>query len=97
MCGILIYSTYYSLERTALDRERILYQIIKYDNWGEIAGEIDNFLFVFDRMPNQMRLVIDFKIEGKTNKEIAKLLNVTEGTITKQLSRARQRIFQNIT
>ena len=76
-------------------RGHIVYQILDKDNW-EVIDEIDSFLTVYDGMPTRMKLIVDLKMTGETNKNIAKILNVTIGTITKQLNRAKQRIIKSI-
>lgn len=75
------------------DREHIIYELINCDNW-EIVDQIDTFLFIFDHMPNQMRLVIDLKIQGYNNQEIADILKVNYKTVYTQLNRAKQRFFK---
>ena len=62
------------------------------DHWDKLA-ETENFLFVFDHLPKQMRLMVDFRIEGKTNEEIAKMMEVTEDHVSKTLRIAAKRFI----
>ena len=75
------------------DTSRIIHQLLDRDNW-EVIDEIDTFLYVFDKMPDQMRLIVDFKMTGNTNQEIAKLLGISDGHVRKQVSRAKDRIIK---
>ena len=75
------------------DTSRIIHQLLDRDNW-EVIDEIDTFLYVFDKMPRQMKVIIDFKLTGQTNKEIAKLLGISEGHVRKQVSRAKARLIK---
>lgn len=76
----------------SLDREHIVYQILDKDNW-EVIDEIDCFIYVYDKMPARMRLVVDLKMTGNTAKEIAKLLGIDESTVRVQIHRAKKRIL----
>lgn len=63
------------------------------DNWDKLV-ETESFLWMFDHLPARMRLMVDFKIEGKSNEDIAKLLNVTEKAVYKALMMAKQRFIK---
>ena len=75
-----------------MDREHIIYQILDKDNW-EVIDEIDSFIYVYDKMPTQMRLIIDLKMTGSTNREIADVLGTTLNTVEVQIYRAKRRIL----
>ena len=75
-----------------MDREHIVYQILDKDNW-EVIDQIDSFLYVYDTMPQVMKIVVDFKMTGNTNSEIAKKLNITPNAVRIQVSRAKKRIL----
>ncbi|MDD5355841.1 MAG: sigma-70 region 4 domain-containing protein [Candidatus Omnitrophica bacterium] len=75
------------------DLERVLWQLAGKDNWA-ILQEIDNWLFIFDKMPKKMRLIVDFRVQGLTNKEIAIILHCSENNIRAQLSKAKKRILR---
>jgi RNA polymerase sigma factor (sigma-70 family) len=74
-------------------KEETLYQLIGKDNWESIDA-IDNFLYVFDRMPKDMKLIIDMKVDGYSNKEIAELLHKSQSHVCVQVNRAKKRIFK---
>jgi len=76
-------------------REHIVYQLLDKDNW-EVVDVIDSFLYVFDKMPDQMRLCVDLRMTGNTIPEIAKMLNVHVETVRKQLNRAKERVLDAI-
>ncbi len=62
------------------------------DHWDKLV-ETENFLFVFDHLPERMRLMVDFKIEGKTSTEIAQMMDVTEDYVAKTLRTAAKRFI----
>ena len=62
------------------------------DNWDKLV-KTDSFLWMFDHLPDKMRLIVDFKIEGKTNEEIAKLLHTTEKHVYNKLRLAKKRFI----
>lgn len=61
-------------------------------DWTKLV-EAESFLFVFDRMPTKMRIIVDLKMTGTKTEDIAKLLQVTPQTIRTQLDRAKDRIL----
>ncbi len=63
------------------------------DNWDKLV-QTDHFLWVFDHLPKKMRLIVDFKIEGRTNAEIAKMLNTTEKHVYNKLLLAKKRFIK---
>lgn len=77
-----------------MDIERILFQIMGKDNW-EAVDEIESFLWVFDHMPPQMKLIVDFKLQGHTNKEIAKIMSISVHNVGVQLNLAKKRICRS--
>lgn len=76
-------------------QNRILYQLFDRDNW-EVVDEINNFLYIFDRMPPKMRLTVDLKMSGYSNEEVAKIMGVKPQTVRKQLSRVKKRLAHAI-
>jgi len=74
-------------------REHIVYQLLDRDNW-EVIDQIDSFLYVFDKMPQRMRMVVDLKMTGNTNEEIAEMMKTTLITVRRQLSMAKNRIIK---
>jgi DNA-binding NarL/FixJ family response regulator len=72
-------------------RDCLAYQLVNKDCW-EAVDCIDSFLHIFDKMPKQMKIIVDFKVEGKTNKEIADHLQITESHVRSQLCIAKKRM-----
>lgn len=56
--------------------------------------ETDAFLWVFDRMPKKMRMVIDLRMSGYTIKEIGVLLKIETTTVYKHIRLAKKRILR---
>ena len=74
-------------------KSSLAYQLMDKDNW-EVLDEIDSFLYVYDRMPDQMRLIVDLKMTGTANKDIAKMLNTSLDTVEFQIRKAKKRILR---
>jgi len=88
---------------TALEKHRSRYYLNKVDepgfendtlpelDSGEISGmESEDLLNFIMELPPKYRMVFNlFALEGYSHKEIAKMLNVSEGTSKSNLSRAR--------
>jgi DNA-binding CsgD family transcriptional regulator len=47
-------------------------------------------------MPPRMKIIVDLKMTGNTNTEIASLLKITEGTVRVQIKRAKDRLIHSI-
>ncbi|MBM4137265.1 MAG: hypothetical protein FJ241_10615 [Nitrospira sp.] len=71
-----------------------VYQFVEKDDWDVGLKEMENFLSVFDAMPPRMKMVVDFKIQGMSNKEIAKQMNVSIREIQLQVVKAKKRILR---
>jgi DNA-binding NarL/FixJ family response regulator len=67
--------------------------MLKQDNW-EVVELMDNWLWVFDHMPKRMKLIVDFKVQGVTNKQIAKLCHCSVNNIEKHLRKAKKRFLR---
>lgn len=76
-------------------RESAIYQLINLDNW-EAVDTVDSFLYIFDRLPARMKLIVDLKMTGSTNKEIASLLKVKVREVQRQLKAAKDRIANGL-
>lgn len=73
--------------------EKLLMLLMSRDNWEAIES-MDNWLYVFDRLPKRMRLAVDLKISGLSNKEIAVKLSITEREVYRKLLKAKKRFLQ---
>jgi DNA-directed RNA polymerase specialized sigma24 family protein len=73
--------------------EKLLMLQLKKDNW-EIIEAMDNWLYVFDKMPKKMRLVVDLKISGLTKIQIAKLCKCSLKNVEKHLRKAKKRFLR---
>lgn len=62
-----------------------------YFDWDNIEKKCDNWLFVFDRMPDKMRLIVDFRIGGMKPEQIARILKVSHQTVYNTLKKAADR------
>lgn len=60
------------------------------DDWQKVVAT-DSFLHIFDRLPAQMKLIVDLKMTGTTNADIAKMLKISEHTVIEHLRRAKRR------
>ncbi len=67
--------------------------LLRWDKW-EALESADNWLFVYDRMPKQMRRIIDLKITGVSNKAIARKLRCSVNNIYNHLLKAKKRILR---
>ncbi len=76
-----------------MDRGALLTLQMKEDNW-QVVDEMDNWLFVFDRMPRKMKIVVDLKITGMSNKDIAKELHCTVCNVCNHLLKAKKRLLR---
>jgi DNA-directed RNA polymerase specialized sigma24 family protein len=61
-------------------------------DWAKLV-EADSFLYVFDRMPDQMRMIVDLKMTGTSNKDIANMLKTSVDNVETQLRKAKKRIL----
>ncbi len=79
------------------DKRKLLYieAVLSQDDTSEWVDPVilTKIKKSIDLLPSQMALIFKLKyLEGKRNKEISELLNVSENTIKTQLSRARDKI-----
>lgn len=76
-----------------MDREQakgLAYQLSYKDNW-DVVAQINGWLYVYDKMPPRMRFIVDLKMQGYTNGEIAVMLKIKENQVRSQISRAKKR------
>ena len=73
--------------------KRVADQLVRKDNW-EIVDEIDNFVYIFDGLPDRMRLCVDLRMTGTSVKDIAKAMKTTERMVNKQLLLAKKRFLR---
>ncbi|MHC1628803.1 MAG: sigma factor-like helix-turn-helix DNA-binding protein [Candidatus Nezhaarchaeales archaeon] len=78
------------------DVRRLLWQIAGKDNW-EAIEEVPYWTFMFDRMPERMRLAVDLKLQGYEIAEIAKIMGTTIDGAYKHIQKARDRICCSLT
>ena len=65
------------------------------DKYGwEAIDELDNWVYVFDKLPPRMKLIVDFKMQGLGNSEIANTLAVSERTVRYHLLQAKMRFLR---
>ena len=67
--------------------------LLSRDNWDAVEL-MDNWCFVYDRMPRQMRRVIDLKISGISNKSIAKRIGCSLTSVYNHLLKAKKRLLR---
>lgn len=60
----------------------------------QAVDELDNWLYIFDRLPPKMKLMVDFATQGFSVKEIAELSKTTERNVRKTLQEAKNRIIR---
>jgi len=75
-----------------VDEKLLMFQL-KRDNW-EVIDVMDNWLYVFDHLPRKMRLCVDFKVQGYSNKEIALLLHCSVNCVCNHLLKAKKRLLR---
>lgn len=78
-----------------MDREHIVYQILDKDNW-EVIDQIDNFLWVYDRMTFKERIVADMKMTGHTVKEIADTIGISTSTVRVHVHNLKKKILNEL-
>lgn len=81
--------------RKIKDIRYLLYQLLNKDNW-ETIDSIDSFLFIYDKMPDRMRIIVDLRMSGYSRIEISNILHIAIGTINCQLYRAKRRLMESI-
>ena len=67
--------------------------LLSCDNW-ESVELMDNFFFIYDRMPRKMRLIIDLKIKGMSNKVIARKVRCSVSSVCNHIRKAKKRILR---
>jgi len=65
----------------------------KYFSWEELS-KYDNWLYVFDKLPGRMRLIVDFRMSGTKPAEIAKIMSIDVQTVKNQLDKAKDRFLR---
>ena len=75
-----------------LERESLVYGLLHRDDWRTVDA-IESFLYVYDKMPPMMKMVIDYKMTGDTTQEIADKLSLTTNAVRIHVYRAKKRIL----
>ena len=74
-------------------QSRKAFQLVTKDNW-EVVDELDSFTYVFDTLPERMRLAVDLRMSGMSVKDIAKAMKITEDEIRDKLMEAKKRFLR---
>lgn len=77
------------------DYKRILWQLAGNNDW-RVVQEVDNFMFSLNSMTRNMRVVVEYRLDGYTVEEISFLVNKSEGAVRTTLSRAKKYILSNL-
>lgn len=64
-----------------------------YFDWDQIE-KYDNWLYIFDHLPNRMRLYVDLRISHYQPRQIALMCDVQVKAVKKQLGYARTRFLR---
>ena len=72
---------------------RLLTHLLHRDNW-EAVEMMDNWVWIFDRLPKRMKICVDLKTTGMPNKEIAKLLGCSVNSVCNHLRKAKKRFLR---
>jgi len=75
--------------------ESLLNELLGRNNW-ETVDVVDSFLWVFDRMPKRMKLIVDLKISNFTDDEIASMLDIGKKEVQKRLRQAKDRVIRSM-
>jgi DNA-directed RNA polymerase specialized sigma24 family protein len=73
-------------------REALAYQIAGRNDW-DVIDQIDGFLDIFDRLPKRMRLIVDMKMTGTPDEDIAKMMDISVKTVKNKLTEAKKRFL----
>ena len=65
---------------------------LRRDNW-QVIDELDNWLYIFDRMPPRMKIIVDFRVQGLCIAEIAVILRVSQNNVRAQISKAKKKLL----
>jgi len=77
------------------DVERLLWQIGGKDNW-EAIYEVPSWLAIYDSMPPKMQMVFNFKLQGYTIEDIARIMGTSERQVYYQVAKAKKRILESL-
>ena len=79
------------------DTERLINQLLQHNNWLVIE-EIDNsiYFYVYNHLPPRIRYMVELKLEGYKNDQIANRLNTSNGNIRSGLSIAKGRFINGM-
>ncbi len=75
------------------DNSKLVAHLMSVDNWDAIE-HMDNWAYVYSRMPKKMRLIMDLKITGDNNKLIASKLGCSVNNICNHLRKAKKRLLR---
>jgi len=67
--------------------------LLSVDNWDAVE-HMDNWAFVYSRMPRKMRLVVDLKLTGADNKLVAKQMGCSVNSVCNHIVKAKKRFLR---
>jgi len=73
-------------------KENLAYLLSK-DDWKAVEL-MDHWVTVYSWMPPKMRLIVDLKSDGMSNKDISKLMGISVTSICNHLLKAKKRILR---
>ena len=67
--------------------------LLNKDDWNSVE-HMDNWVYVYSKMPRKMRMVIDLKITGDNNKVIASKIGCSVTSVCNHVLKAKKRLLR---
>lgn len=75
--------------------QSLLYRLVTKNDWT-VLGEVEGFLFIFDSLPDRMRVMVDLKMTGVPDEEVSSMLGIKLQSVRDCLCKAKKRFMKAI-
>jgi len=75
------------------DNSKLVAHLLSVDDWNAVE-HMDNWAYVYSRMPRKMRMVVDLKITGSSNKLIASQIGCSVNSVCNHVLKAKKRFLR---
>lgn len=82
-------------EFKATGSQSLLYRLVTKNDWT-VVSEVEGFLFIFDHLPDRMRVMVDLKMSNVPDDEVAAMLGIKLQSVRDTLCKAKKRFLKGI-
>jgi DNA-directed RNA polymerase specialized sigma24 family protein len=76
-------------------RQALLHALANGNEW-EVIDQVDGFCWIFDRLPDKMRIIVDLRMSNVPDEEISAMMGIKVQSVKNRLVQAKKRFMKAI-